>query len=37
MKQKWYDNDWLVSLLTAIAIALTIIGNYYYNGGNIVW
>ena len=37
MKDSWYNNDWFVIFLTVLAIIATIIGNYYYHGGHIVW
>lgn len=37
MKQKWYDNDWFISFMAGIALVATVIGNYYYHGGHIVW
>lgn len=37
MKEKWYNNDWFLGFLAGAAIAVTVIGNYYYHGGQIVW
>ena len=36
-KKKWYNNDWFVSLIAVTALAAMVIGNYFYNGGRLVW
>jgi hypothetical protein len=35
MSKQWHDNDWLISILAGIAIVITIIANYLYNGGRL--
>ena len=37
MSDKWYDNDWLTIIWCCIGIICMLIGNYYYNGGHLVW
>jgi hypothetical protein len=37
MSEKWYNNDWFLCMIAAVAAAITIIGNYYYHGGHLVW
>ena len=37
MEQKSHNNDWLISFMAAVAIVATVIGNYYFHGGHIVW
>lgn len=37
MKDKWYQTDWFTCILAALAIAITIIGNYLIHGGHISW
>ena len=37
MKQHWYENDWFLCFLAGASLIGMLIGNYYFNGGNIVW
>ena len=37
MSNRWYNDDWLTVALVCVAIAAMVIGNYYYNGGHLVW
>ena len=34
---KKVSNDWVFYTIEAIVFILTIIGNYFYHGGHIVW
>lgn len=34
---KWYDNDWVLCILAAIGMMVTVFGNYIYHGGCVVW
>lgn len=35
--EKWYESDWFISFASALAMIATIVGNYFYNGGRLVW
>ena len=37
MKEHWYENDWLLSILAVLGLFLAAVGNYYIHGGHIVW
>jgi hypothetical protein len=37
MKEKWYENDWIISLVAVLSLAFAAVGNYYYHGGYLVW
>lgn len=37
MKKKFYDNDWFIISLSFISLTATVVANYYYHGGNVVW
>lgn len=37
MKEKWYMNDWFLSIMAAMGIVLAALGNYYLHGGRIIW
>lgn len=36
-EEKWYDNDWLYAIAAGLVYIVTIVGNYYYHGGHLVW
>lgn len=37
MKQKWYQNDWFITISASVAIVATAVANYLFNGGHVVW
>lgn len=37
MKEKWYMNDWFITIVATLALLATVVGNYYLHGGRIVW
>lgn len=37
MKENIDRDDWVACILVGIALIVTFIGNYIYNGGKIVW
>ena len=37
MKQYWYENDWSTCIFVVGVMCLTIVANYFYHGGRIVW
>lgn len=37
MTEKWYNNDWFVSIFAVATMFAAVVGNYYYHGGHIVW
>ncbi len=37
MKEHWYENDWVLSLLSGLTMLVTVVVNYYYHGGHIQW
>lgn len=37
MKQKWYNTDWFVCTSTAVGFIATVVANYIYHGGRVVW
>lgn len=37
MKEKWYENDWFLSFLAALALLLAAWANYEIHGGHIQW
>ena len=37
MKENIDRDDWIACIITGIALIVTIIGNYIYHGGHVVW
>ena len=37
MNDKYYYNDWFLSLMSVLLLALAAVGNYYIHGGHISW
>ena len=37
MKQTWYNNDWFLSFAFWASLVVSAVGNYFINGGRIVW
>ena len=34
---KMSNNDWMMYIVAGIATVVTIVGNYIYHGGHLVW
>lgn len=32
-----FDKDWFVIMMAVVAVAVTIVSNYLYHGGRLVW
>ncbi len=37
METKWYENDWVIGIVAQVVWIMTVIGNYIYHGGRLVW
>ena len=37
MSTKWYNSDWFLVIMAIVTMTMTIVGNYYYHGGRLVW
>ena len=34
---RWYYNDWFLSVMVVVALVVAAAGNYFIHGGHIVW